>query len=199
MGVLRYPFDTRRFCQAVAYLLARCGPKTRGEIGKLLYFADRYHYVRYGRPVVGGPYNALPWGPVPSVAIDILEDLERSAIDTQPAPPQVGPGFVEALKSYVTVTAGQPYSIYSVREGAPRTHLSESDIEALESVSTRYCSLNFWQLSSLSHEHAAQKKTPEPDEIDYLLFFEDEPGASNDVKSYVMMHEEAETAETQGA
>ncbi len=149
--------------------------------------------------MVGGPYNALPWGPVPSVAIDILEDLERSAIDTQPAPPQVGPGFVEALKSYVTVTAGQPYSIYSVREGAPRTHLSESDIEALESVSTRYCSLNFWQLSSLSHEHAAQKKTPEPDEIDYLLFFEDEPGASNDVKSYVMMHEEAETAETQGA
>jgi len=189
----------RRFCEAVNYLLDRCGPKTKGEIGKLLYFADRHHYVRFGRPIVGGSYYALPLGPVPSVAIDVLEDLERAVIDGRSNGPQVSPEIVEALKVHVSVKPGQPYNLYYTKKGVARNYLSESDIEALESVASKYGSLDFWGLSRLSHEHAAQKKTVEPEEISYGLFFEDEPGASEDVKSYVMLHEEAETEQARSA
>ena len=40
---------------------------------KLVYFADRYHLRRYGRPVIGDEYLAMQYGPVPSNTKDIAE------------------------------------------------------------------------------------------------------------------------------
>ena len=42
------------------------------HICKVLYFADKEHLNRYGRPILGDHYFALPEGPVPSRALDMI-------------------------------------------------------------------------------------------------------------------------------
>lgn len=67
-------FDYKKATQAINYLARKEG----GHIGKLkliklVYFADRYHLRRYGRPVVNDTYLAMRLGPVGSSVKDIAE------------------------------------------------------------------------------------------------------------------------------
>jgi uncharacterized phage-associated protein len=67
-------FDYKKATQAINYLSKREG----GEIDKLkliklVYFADRYHLRRYGRPMVNDTYLAMTYGPVGSSVKDIAE------------------------------------------------------------------------------------------------------------------------------
>lgn len=40
---------------------------------QLVYFADRYHLRKFGRPITNDEYFAMPYGPVASGAKDIAE------------------------------------------------------------------------------------------------------------------------------
>jgi hypothetical protein len=46
--------DTSTIIQAIYYLLKRLGPRTKMELLKLVFLADKYHLLQYGRIVTGG-------------------------------------------------------------------------------------------------------------------------------------------------
>lgn len=82
---MSFPFSHRKTTQALNFFARQSG----GEINKLkalklVYLADRYHLRRYGRPITGDEYFAMPYGPVASGAKDLAEmdpmmsDAERS-------------------------------------------------------------------------------------------------------------------------
>jgi uncharacterized phage-associated protein len=67
-------FDHKKATQEINYLAKKEG----GQIGKLkliklVYFADRFHLRRYGRPIANDAYLAMPLGPVGSSVKDIAE------------------------------------------------------------------------------------------------------------------------------
>ena len=48
---------------------------------KLLYLADKYHLLKYGRPIINDTYVHLDNGPVPSKALDIINDVAENRPD----------------------------------------------------------------------------------------------------------------------
>lgn len=195
VDILTYPFDPDRFAQATNYLLQKCGPCTHGKLCKLIYLVDRYHVVQYGRPVVGGAYNSLPYGPVPSVALDVMEDMAMATVE-EPAAPQVDSAFTSRLDQYVEVSIKGRNPVYIARAAETHPMLSDSDREALDHVATKYGTYSWSQLVTLTHQHVAWKNTPRPGEIDYRMFFLDEPGAQQGAQEYLeLFQEERDAAE----
>jgi hypothetical protein len=125
--MLRFPFDAEKFPHALSYLLTKAGPSTRLRIMKLVYLADRIHLVRHGRPIVGGRYVALGQGPVASLALDILEDLE--AIKGEEQGLQVDGPFVKDLERMVDVDLVEPYPQYRAKAEPDCARLSKTDRE----------------------------------------------------------------------
>lgn len=69
-----FTFSHRKATQALNYFaLQQGGQVNKLKALKLVFFADRYHLRRHGRPVVGDEYLAMNYGPVPSGTKDIAE------------------------------------------------------------------------------------------------------------------------------
>jgi len=70
----------------VAQILNFFAIKNGGEIEKLhalklVFFADRYHLRKYGRPITNDQYWAMKMGPVPSGAKDLFEMDSASSLE----------------------------------------------------------------------------------------------------------------------
>ena len=67
-------FDYKKATQAINYLTKKEGGQIdKLKLIKLVYFADRYHLRRYGRPMFNDAYFAMRLGPVGSSVKDIAE------------------------------------------------------------------------------------------------------------------------------
>lgn len=64
-------FDANKSLQAVLYVVNRLKRRDFHKIFKVLYFADRTHLIKYGRPITGDTYIAMEYGPVPSMIYDM--------------------------------------------------------------------------------------------------------------------------------
>src|SRR6266480_5800387 len=76
---LHIPASVRKSTQALNYfarLSARGAPQPLNKMKalKLLFFADRYHLRKYGRPVTDCAYFAMKNGPVASEAKNVAEE-----------------------------------------------------------------------------------------------------------------------------
>ncbi|MGH2376430.1 MAG: Panacea domain-containing protein, partial [bacterium] len=131
-------FNPDKVVDALDYVLQRVGPSTRMKTVKLLYMADRYHVVRYGTPVLGDVYYRLPWGPIPSRSLDMLESAADVAANDPEAPPD---DFSARLLARIAVDKPESkYAEYRSREERQRApdYLSQSEIEALDAVIKKY-------------------------------------------------------------
>ena len=64
--------DTSKIIQAICYLLSKVNTADKLKLIKLLYLTDKYHIIRYARTVTNDEYWAMDYGPVGSIAKDIL-------------------------------------------------------------------------------------------------------------------------------
>ena len=110
---------------------------------KLLFFADVRHLNDFGRPIVGGAYNAITYGPVSQPTYDILK-REPLAMETL------------GLNGEIPFDVRDGYHVYPKRIADERK-LSRSDVAALEATLGKYGHLDFDALTEISHEHPAYK------------------------------------------
>lgn len=83
MTPIRFQFDTEKSIQAIAYLLnALGGREDKRKLMKLLYRAERDHFLQFGRPITGDRLCALPLGPVPSGAMDLINGNYEPQVPT---------------------------------------------------------------------------------------------------------------------
>lgn len=151
---ISFAFDVQKFVNAAAYLAAHCKDLTKMKLAKLLYFADKEHLVTYGRPVIGDRYIKMEYGPVPSMAYDLIKHDERVDVEAQ------------ALFDRYFEVAGNDIKAKT----APNfEYLSASDCEALDSVIAKYGHLTPIQLSKLSHREPAWEKANMNASMDYRL------------------------------
>ena len=67
--------DVEKATQALNFFARQEGASiVKMKALKLVFFADRYHLRRYGRPVVRDKYKAMEYGPVASTAYDLIEN-----------------------------------------------------------------------------------------------------------------------------
>lgn len=70
---IRYQFDPDKATQAVAFVLRELGGVVdKAKLTKLLYIADRDHFLAEGAPISGDFQCAMPHGPVPSQTLNLI-------------------------------------------------------------------------------------------------------------------------------
>lgn len=127
--------------EALCYLLLRLKQADKIHLVKLMYLADKYHLMNYGRTISNDSFVAFKNGPAGSKTTDVLEfdgyvlgeylDLAQQSI-------QKGEGF-----EYLP---GEGCSLGSF------DMLSESDIEALDFVIDNFGKMDKWEVVDYTHK-----------------------------------------------
>lgn len=170
---IRFHFMPEKFASAVAFLALKCPSPTKLKICKLLFYADKEHLVKYGRPITGDRYYKLEYGPVPTRGLDMLRG-------------NAGEAEIALLEKYVSVVGN---SIFPKR-AADKTVFSKSDLEVMEEVCKRYGDLSATDLGRRSHKEASWIQAVDAGPMDYALFFEGKPEAGI-IKELVELEQES--------
>ena len=139
-----FQFDPEKATEALLYVARRIRGQDLYTTLKVLYVADKHHLHRYGRFIFGDAHHALPHGPVPQGAYDILKWLRGdSGRRYEPAR--------EALRV-------EGNTVMALRD-AETDVFSVSDLECLNQAIEEFGRLPFSELKRKTHDEA-YKATP---------------------------------------
>lgn len=180
---LTFRFSLDKFINALAYFASQ-GIKdlTKLKAVKLLYLADRYHLVRYGRPITGDRYIAMDLGPVPEDALQLISRLIEPAEVSDPEREHA----LERLDVYRGFM--RPYPVLRAKANPDLDVFSESEVEALSATVKDYGATPARSLVDLTHQHQAYKRANvgrvpgSSSELPYEFFFEDAPESAHAVR-----------------
>lgn len=131
----------RKAIQALNLLASKKGGSiNKMKAIKLIYFADRLHLRKYGRPIVGDMYFAMKLGPVGSRvkrSADFEEDLPEAVSDY--ARKYIRPS--EDKKTVISIKAPD------------RDVFSETDLQCLKSVYEVFADRDQFELAKLTHTY----------------------------------------------
>lgn len=113
---------------------------------KLIFFADRYHIRKYGRPITRDEYFAMFYGPVNSGVKDVAEMSQFLG----PEESSYAEKFLEASR----------YEVASI-EPLDDAVFSESDLEALSFAWEKFGPYDQFELADISHRYPEWKKHEE--------------------------------------
>jgi uncharacterized phage-associated protein len=147
---IRFGFDREKTIAILTLFASRVADMDALKCSKILYFADKRHLLRYGRPITGDNYFGMDHGPVPEKAYDII----KAALNKNP---KVPPDFAE----FLGVDASSKYPRF-VAKAAPDTDVfSVTDVEVLEEIFKEYGHMSAWKLRDLTHEEPEVKESDE--------------------------------------
>lgn len=193
---IRFRFDPEKLVQALAFFGERgINDLDRMKAAKLLFHADKYHLLRYGRPVIGDQYACMEYGPVPSTSLNVMNDVIAND-------PKFPPVLKELFDSYIDVhRLFRKHPVFRAKRPADREVFSESDIEALNWSVDKFGKKSGWQLSQESHEEPswrianASRRAGSSVTMDYRHFFEGHPEAK-DILRFIEAQQEERDFET---
>lgn len=134
--------DFKKKVQTINFFAKQVCSKTISKIDalKAVFFADRYHLLKYGRTVTGDTYYAMKHGPVASEIKNICN------LD----PNWLSPEEISYTKQFLKVNKN---SVHSNKKEYDSNFFSETDLEALEKALHLFVSLknNKTDLAEYSH------------------------------------------------
>lgn len=139
---------------AMAFIASRALPGlTKYKMCKLVFLADKYHLVRFGRPITGDRICAMEYGAVPSTTLDLLNAI------INPNQTKGDPLRVEVLAKHFIVDRSFYNPHFKTRlEPAYEEILSQSDLDALQATIAAHGEKTFEELKSFTHEMFAFRK-----------------------------------------
>ena len=167
-----FTFSHRKATQALNYFARQAGGKLdKIKALKLVYFADRYHLRRFGRPVTGDEYLAMPYGPVASGTKDLAEMSDFLGEEER----TYGARFIQPVEHpcFQSLAAPDP------------AVFSESDRQAVQWAWQNFGAKTSFDLVEATHaypewrrhEHALTGKTSTRELMSYRDFLDDpDPG-----------------------
>jgi len=171
---IKFEYDSAKATHAMLWLLHKHGgAMDKLKLVKLIFYADREHLAKFGRPIAGGHYVAMIHGPVPS---ELLDNLNHAA---------EGSGLL------FQVVGTKIIALSSANED----ELSESDIQVLEQTNSVFGYHDTFALRDLTHRlRAWSKNYPNPTEntshpLPYEDFFLDLEG--DEMLQVIREHQEA--------
>jgi uncharacterized phage-associated protein len=147
---VEFTIDIDKIIATVIFLASRGIPDlTPGKLYKLMFLAEKYHLVRFGRPITGDRYHAMEDGPVPSFTYALFKKQILRTPFSDPA---------RILSSQLEIDkSGERPKIHS-RADFDKEQFSVSDLLALEYVIQHFGDLPFEKLSALTHKMDAWDK-----------------------------------------
>ncbi|MBC8241670.1 MAG: SocA family protein [Alphaproteobacteria bacterium] len=143
---IRFRFNGVKALNAVLWLCEKQPGITFHTISKVVYYADKKHLTKYGRPIIGDMYAAMPAGPVPSGVYDLLKgdeiQLESLGLESRP------------------FSVKHRYHVYVADYNSDMDVFSESDVEMLEESFAENAHLDFKALVDKTHAELDYAEAP---------------------------------------
>lgn len=130
------------------------------HVAKIIFYADKIHLNRYGRPVVGDRYIKMDNGPVPSIVRDLIH--RNSFLSSQ---------VLDQVESALSITGRYRESI-PLRKAVLKC-FSKSDLECLGESFKENIDKSFAQLRSESHQEPSWIAAEKDRGMDYNLMIDD--------------------------
>lgn len=135
--------ETFKIIEAIYYTLKKIEIADTMKLLKLVYLADKYHLVRYGRTITKDDYYAMEYGPVGSTVKDVLNfnSISLSNAEYKYA--------AHLLNKIDEVT----FKVNESAKDAELEMLSETDKEAIDFVVEKFGNESQWELSEYTHKY----------------------------------------------
>jgi len=170
-------FDYEKATQAINFLArSEGGEIDKLKLIKLIYFADRYHIRRYGRPIFNDTYFAMKYGPVASSVANIADLSTYLPVEER-----------QYAERYLGRNRKSENSVKSLAD-MDSDLLAKSEIEALKFAYQNYGRYKASTLVNVTHKYPEWAKFSDALEsgestreiMNYLDFFQDPEENSND-------------------
>ncbi len=134
--------ETSTIIEAIYYLLRKLKKADKIKLVKLMYLADKYHLIRYGRTITNDDYYAMEHGPVGATVKDVLS-FDHFNIPTK------------TFKYLSTLINKDDENHFSVNQDVKITFdmLSDTDKEALDFVFEKFGRMGQWKLRDYTHQY----------------------------------------------
>lgn len=175
MKPVSFRFDPEKLVHVLAYFAGRgLTDLTKLKAAKLVYYLDKHHLWKFGRPIVGGPYWCMPYGPVPGNALQAMNDM----IDATEVESELAEDQKRLIDEYLEVKADGAHPRFEAKRQFDPEVFSKSELAALESVFEKFGTKTANQLVSLTHKDPTwtvpnQSRLGGRASIPYHMFFED--------------------------
>jgi uncharacterized phage-associated protein len=132
--------------ETIFYILNKLNQADKIQIVKLVYLADKYHLLRYGRTITGDRYFAVKHGPMGSMVDDVL-NFNNDVLDDIEL--QYAKSLINQIDSYT-------YCPNAFSGELPM--LSRSDKKCLDFIIERYGHMDKWKLRDYTHKFPEWKR-----------------------------------------
>lgn len=133
--IMKIRFNKEKGIQILRYFVNK-GLHDLYQIGKAMYFADRYHLEHHGYFIADDVYIAMDAGPVPSGFYDILKEVRTS---------KSAYGVIAEKNDFISAQA------------ADLSYFSPADVKSLEYGIDQVRGRNFGEIKEKSHDDAYYK------------------------------------------
>jgi len=141
------------------------------KLMKLMYFTDKSHLEQYGRTVFFDDYYKLPRGPVASLTLNIINNLnEEDGEDFKSHTDK----FLEILDLQIQTDDHQKITQFIPKITFRQELFSKSELKILEMISNKYRHYSKDEISHESHLLREYKSTQMHSIIDIVDMAEDE-------------------------
>lgn len=164
MPPVKFVFNSAKAIEALAYIASRRAGLTALYVSKILFYAEKWHINRYGRPIIADTYIAMPRGPVPSTVKNYL-DHRWDWVDEP-----------DGIDEAITMEQENHWAL-RLNPGRRRPNLellSASDIECLNEAIAFCENKTADDLSNRTHLEKAWKNAPQNGPMNYLDFIDDD-------------------------
>ena len=160
---LKFAFSEAKAIEALAFIANESPGLTPFFVAKVCFYAEKWHFNRYGRPILADTYIAMPRGPVPSIIKNFLDgnwDWFEKPQDLDDAV------FIDRTQKWARLFKGKR---------APNLALlSQTDIDCLREAIQFCTSKSAAELSVMTH-HEKSWASAEPNRpMDYADFLDDD-------------------------
>jgi len=140
--------ETTKIVQSLCYLLSEIKRADKLTLIKLLFLADKYHLIRYGRTITNDEYWAMSYGPVGTAAKDILS-LDSGFLDSRE---------YEYAKKHLRKVDDHIFEKGNFCGIDKFDMLSETDVEALDFILEKFGKMKESDLIKYTHQYPEWKQ-----------------------------------------
>lgn len=155
--MIRYNISHNKAIEAIVWLSNKQPGIDIYHVVKIIFFADKIHLNRYGRPLIGDTYRKMEYGPVPSVVKDLITKNMW-----------LSPRQLEKISKAITVDKDNYYKAQPNRD-ADLSYFSKSDLNCLSESFEKYKNSTFDELYIMTHQEPCYIEAEEKGPIDYAL------------------------------
>ncbi len=134
--------ETSTIIEAIHYVLKKIKKADKIKLVKLIYLADKYHLIRYGRTITNDDYYAMEHGPVGTTVKEVLNFDEFNMSK-------------KALKYASSLIEKVDKNNFKAIPDAKNDFdmLSDTDMEVLDFIVEKFGKMRQWQLRDYTHKY----------------------------------------------